>query len=169
MLSKLESYLIGLLVLAVITIGLVFYGEHKYEAKQKAQWAVAVQAKQNELNKAKQDGINLTKELAAAQAKSTVIYKTITRYIPKKEIIYVNQAPVSGPITISLNDLFVLNSSTRGSLSLPSPAFGVAGSSANSGVTLQSILSNYSTNASTCLHNTQQLKALIQWENDNGN
>lgn len=166
MLSKLEGYLIGLVVLVLIGATLVFYGEHRYEAQQKAQWAAAVQAKQAELTKAKQDGIVLAQKLAAAEDKQAVVTKTIIRYIPKKEIIYVHQAPVSGPVTISLNDLFVWNSASQGSLTVPSAAFGVAGSSANSGVTLQAVLGNYAANTAICLHNARQLQALIQWEQD---
>ena len=166
MLSKLESYLIGLVVLVLLGATLIFYGEHRYAAQQKAQWAAAAQAKQAELTKARQDGIVLTQKLAEAEAKQAAITKTIIRYIPKKEIIYVHQAPVSGSVTISLNDLFVWNSASQGSLAVPSPAFGVAGSSADSGVTLQSVLGNYAANAAICLHNTKQLQALIQWEQD---
>ena len=168
MLSKLETCLIGLVVLVLIGAALVFYGEHRYETKQKAQWAAAAQAKQAELTKAKQDGIVLTQKLAADEAKQAVVTKTIIRYIPKKEIIYVHQTPVSGPVTISLNDLFVWNSATQGTLTVPAAAFGVAGSSADSGVTLQSVLRNYATNSAICLHNTRQLQAIIQWEQDRG-
>lgn len=165
MLSKLEMILVGAVVLAATAIGLILYGEHRYETKQALQWSTAVKAKQDEVDKAKKVGITLLTKLKAAQEKSTVAYKTIIRYVPKKEIVYVNQTPVSnGPITISNNDLFVWNSSTQGSTSLPSPAFGVAGSSADSHVTLQSLLSNYSTNSAACVANTRQLRALIAWE-----
>lgn len=162
-LSKLEISLVGSIAVLAILFGLVQYGEHSYKVKQEAQWSQAVKDKQAELDKAKAAGLQLTQQLKDAEAKQTIVYKTVTHYIPKKEIVYVNQVPVSGPFTISLNDLFVLNSSTQGSLSLPSAAFGVAGSPADSGVTLQAVLGNYATNAAVCLHNTNQLQALIDW------
>ncbi len=162
-LSKLETGLIGLIAVLGVLFGLVLFGM-RYEAnKQKAIYATALANKTAQLAQAKQVGKDLTQKLARQKSRATVVYKTITHYIPKQEIVYVNSHPQTGSVALTDNDAWLFNSSTLGSLALPGTAAGVAGSSADSGITLQAFVGTVVHNAGVCLDNRRQLQALIQF------
>ncbi len=163
-LSKLETGLICLIGVLVLLGGLVWVGMHYEAIRQKAAYATALAAKSAELATAKLAGKNLTAELSRQKVRQVVVYRTITHYIPKKEIVYVNSHKISGSVDLSANDAWLFNSATLGSLTLPGTAAGTAGSAADSGVTLQAFLGAAIHNAGACTSNTRQLQALIEWE-----
>lgn len=161
-----EHAFLGGAAVVCMVLALVLWGRHTEAVRQREQWSTAVAQKQAMLDAAQKLGESLSTQLSQEKGQQKTVYTTVLKYIPKKEIVYVNKTPVpsSGPVTVSSGYLFLWNSATAGTLEVSDPTLGASGSTADSEVTLNALLTNHTYNANVCNSNTAQLRALIAWE-----
>ncbi len=92
------------------------------------------------------------------QAKAQIVYKTILKKVPYEKVVYIQGKQVNSPITLSAGFVSLWNSAL-----LSKAPTRAADATTDSGITLQTALSNESINAQRCNANSAQLKALITW------